>query len=145
MGPPLRGRDDVSFSDAYYGLQTTLRGKHLTNRAKSVIRVRSESGHGTSFVGHPDGDSAGNESGDDTDGAMPPKPILSRFIALLRSFLGVSTRCTGLQLTSGNRGYPCSRRSLTESMDKMTVPRGENPNRDLYGWTLVERALLEWY
>jgi hypothetical protein len=100
--------------------QSTLRSQQ--NRAKSVIRVRSESGHRTSFVGHPDGDNAGDERRDEIDGAMPPKPFRSLFIAVLRSFLGVSRRYAGLQLTSSNRGYPCSRRSLTECMDKMTVP-----------------------
>jgi hypothetical protein len=50
----FRGRDEVSFSDASYGPHTTLRGKHLTNRAKSVIRVRSELGPCTRLVGHPD-------------------------------------------------------------------------------------------
>src|SRR5918995_4268899 len=48
-------------------------------------------------------------------------PFQSRFIGLLRSFLGVPRRYTGLQLTSSNRGYLCSRRSLTECMDKGTV------------------------
>jgi hypothetical protein len=64
MVPPLRGRDEESSSDASYGPHTTLRGEHLTNSAKSVIRVRSESGHRTSFVGHPDGDDAGDERRD---------------------------------------------------------------------------------
>jgi hypothetical protein len=91
-------------------------------RAKSVIRVRSESGYRMSLVGHPDGDNAGDESGDEIDKAMPSKPIRSRFIALLRSFLGVPRCYAGLQLTSTNRGYPCSRRSVSECMDKMTVP-----------------------
>jgi hypothetical protein len=45
----------------------------------------------------------------------------SLFIALLRSFLGVSRHYTGLRLTRSNRGYPCSRRSLSECMDKMTA------------------------
>jgi hypothetical protein len=58
----------------------------------------------------------------------------SRFIALLRSFLGVSRRYRGLQLTSSNRGYPCSRQSPTVCIEEMTVPRGENENRGLYGW-----------
>jgi hypothetical protein len=76
MVQPLRGRDEVPSSDASYGPHTTLRrGKDLTNRAKSVTRVRSESGPSTSLVGHPDGDDAGDESGDEIDGAMPPKPF----------------------------------------------------------------------
>jgi hypothetical protein len=79
------------------------------------------------------------------DRAMPPKPFRSRFIGLLRSFLGVLRRFAGLQLTSSNRGYPCSRRSLSECMDKMTLPPWREPKRYLYGLTLVERALLEWY
>jgi hypothetical protein len=58
---------------------------------------------------------------------MPSKPFQSRFIALLRSFLGVPRRYAGLQLTSSNRGYPCSRRSLTECVDKMTVPSWREP------------------
>ena len=36
-------------------------------------RVRSESGHRTSFVGDPDGRDAADERRDGTDGAMPPK------------------------------------------------------------------------
>jgi hypothetical protein len=51
----------------------------------------------------------------------------SRFIALLRSFLGVPRRYTGLQLTRSNRGYPSSRRSLTGGMDKMTAPSWREP------------------
>jgi hypothetical protein len=43
---------------------------------------------------------------------MPPKPFRSRFIGLLRSFLGVLRRFAGLQLTSSNRRYLCSRRLL---------------------------------
>jgi hypothetical protein len=58
----------------------------------------------------------------------------SRFIALLRSLLGVSRRYTDLQLTRSIRGYPWSRQSLTECIAEMTVPRGENENRGLYGW-----------
>ena len=56
---------------------------------------------------------------DEIDGAMHSKPILSRFIVLLRPSLGVPRRFAGLQLTSSDRGYPCSRRSLIEYMDKM--------------------------
>ena len=51
----------------------------------------------------------------------------TRFIALLRSFLGVSRRHTGPKLIRSNRGYPCSRRSLSEGMDKMTVPSWREP------------------
>ena len=50
-------------------------GKHLTNRAKSAIRVRSELRPCTSLVYHPDGGDAGYESGYEIDGAMPPKPF----------------------------------------------------------------------
>jgi hypothetical protein len=45
------------------------------NRAKSVIRGRSESGYRMSFVGDPDGGDAADERRDDIDGAMPPKPF----------------------------------------------------------------------
>ena len=68
-------------------------GKHLTNLAKSVIRViRSESGPCTSLVGHPDGDNASDYSRDDIDGAMRVKAFQSQFIVLLRSSLGMSRR-----------------------------------------------------
>jgi hypothetical protein len=124
-------------------------GKQLANRAKSVIRVRSESGHRTSFVGHPDGDNAADESGDEIDEAMPPKPFRSRFIAVLRSFLGVPRRFAGLQLTSSNRGYFCSRRSLSECMDRMTVPSWLEPkSRPLWmnsrGASLTRVVLKRW-
>src|SRR5918992_242448 len=47
----------------------------------------------------------------------------------------------GLQLNSSNRGYPCSRRSLTECMDKMTVPSWREPkSRPLW----MEAAELDW-
>jgi hypothetical protein len=59
-----------------------------------------------SFVGHPDGDNAADESGDEIDGAMPPKSFP---IAVYRGSSLISRgsrRYMGLRLTSSNRGYP---------------------------------------
>jgi hypothetical protein len=78
---------------------TTLR-KHPTNCAKSAIRVRSESGPCTSLVGHPDGDDAGDKSGDDIDGAMPPKPFS---IAVYRSSSLISRDAEALYGSSVNQ------------------------------------------
>jgi hypothetical protein len=75
------------------------------------------------------------------DGAMPPKSFRSLFIALLRPSLGVPRHYRSLQLTSSNRGYPCSRRSLTGCMDKMTVPPWREPKSRPLWMTLVKRVL----
>ena len=101
MVPPLRARDDVSSPPTLPTVRTPHpEGKHLTNRAKSVIRVRSESGHRTSFVGDPDGGDAADESGDEIDGAMPPKPFS---IAVYRASSLISRGVEALYRSSANQ------------------------------------------
>ena len=73
----------------------------------------------------------------------------SRFIALLRPSLGEPRRYTGLQLTRSNRGYPCSRRSLIECMEEMTVPPWREPkSQPLWmssrGASLTRMVLKRW-
>jgi hypothetical protein len=74
-------------------------GKHLANRAKSVTRVRSESGHRTSFVSDPDGGDAADERRDE-DGAMPPKPFS---IAVYRASSLISWDVEALYGSSANQ------------------------------------------
>jgi hypothetical protein len=96
-----RWRGGISASEAYYDLvYHAEEGKHLTNRAKSAIRVRSESGHRTSFVGHPDGDDAGDNGGDDTDGAVRSKPFS---IAVYRASSHISRGVKALCGSSANQ------------------------------------------
>jgi hypothetical protein len=70
------------------------------NRAKSAIRVRSESGHRMSFVGHPEGDNAADERRDEIDRAMPPKPLS---IAVYRASSSISRGVEALCGSSANQ------------------------------------------
>jgi hypothetical protein len=92
MVPPLRGRDEVSSSDASYGPHTTLRREASHKPRKKRNKSKKSIRPCTSLVGYLDGDDAGNENGDEIDGDVPPKSFRSRFIAVLRSFLGVPRR-----------------------------------------------------
>jgi hypothetical protein len=50
-------------------------------------------------VGHPDDDDAGHESGDEIDGAMPPKPLS---IAVYRASSLISQGAEALYGSSAN-------------------------------------------
>jgi hypothetical protein len=75
MVPPVRGRDEASSSEASYGPHTTLRREASHEPRKKRNKRKNRIRPCTSLVGYPDGDNAGDKSGDELDGDVPSKPL----------------------------------------------------------------------